>query len=160
MTWRVTPVSLGWRLNEPNEAQTFCCLRPKPDGGVALLTRMTLIGTVAALAAFATPVAAEGDATAGAKVFKRCSTCHTLTPGENRMGPTLAGVFGNKAGQQKFRYSKAMAASDLKWDEKTLDAYLANPTAVVKGGSMMFRVPKPEDRANLIAYLKTNPTED
>ena len=126
-----------------------------------MLSRMTLIGAVAALAAFAaTPAAATGDAIAGAKVFKRCSTCHSLTPGENQMGPTLAGVFGKKAGQQKFKYSKAMAAADLTWDEKTLDAYLANPTAVVKGTSMIFRVPKAEDRANLIAYLKTNPTED
>lgn len=120
---------------------------------------MTLIGAVVALAAFATPAAAEGDAAAGAKVYKRCSTCHSLTPGENMMGPSLAGVFGKKAAQESFKYSKAMAASGLTWDEKTLDAYLANPTAVVKGTSMIFRVPKAEDRANLIAYLKTNPTE-
>ncbi|HEY4545164.1 MAG TPA: c-type cytochrome [Pedomonas sp.] len=125
-----------------------------------MLTRISLIGTVAALAAFATPAAAEGDAVAGAKVYKRCSTCHSLAPGENMMGPSLAGVFGKKAGKQDFKYSKAMAAADITWDEKTLDAYLANPTAVVKGTSMMFRVPKAEDRANLIAYLKTNPTED
>ncbi len=129
-------------------------------------TRISLIGTLAVMAAaFATPALAssasgEGDAVAGAKVFKRCTTCHSLTPGENRAGPTLAGVFGKKAGQQKFKYSKAMAASGLTWDEKTLDAYLANPTAVVKGGTMMFRVPRAEDRANLIAYLKTNPTDD
>jgi len=125
-----------------------------------LLTRISLIVAAAALAAVATPAAAEGDAVAGAKVFKRCSTCHSLAPGENMMGPSLAGVFGKKAAQQDFKYSKAMAASGLTWDEKTLDTYLANPTAVVKGTSMIFRVPKAEDRANLIAYLKTNPTEE
>lgn len=124
-------------------------------------TRISLIGTLAVLAAaFATPASAEGDAVAGAKVFKRCSTCHSLTPDDNRMGPTLAGVFGSKAGQQKFKYSKAMAESGLTWNAETLDAYLANPSAVVKGTSMIFRVPKPEDRANLIEYLKTNPTEE
>lgn len=125
-----------------------------------MLTRISLIGALAVSAAVATPAAAEGDAVAGAKVFKRCSTCHSLEPGENMMGPTLAGVFGKKAGQEDFKYSKAMAASDLVWDEKTLDTYLANPMATVKGTRMIFRVPKAEDRANLIAYLKTNPTED
>ena len=125
-----------------------------------MLIRFSLIGAVAALLATAGPAAAEGDPVAGAKVYKRCSTCHSLAPGENMMGPSLAGVFGKKAAQQDFKYSKAMAASGLVWDEKTLDAYLANPSAVVKGTSMMFRVPKAEDRANLIAYLKTNPTED
>ncbi|WP_310593365.1 c-type cytochrome [Pedomonas mirosovicensis] len=123
------------------------------------MIRFSLIGVMAMMAA-ATPAAADGDPAAGAKVFKRCSTCHSLVPGENMMGPTLAGVFGRKAGQQEFKYSKAMASSGITWDEKTLDTFLANPTAMVKGTSMMFRVPKPEDRANLIAYLKTNPTEE
>lgn len=123
--------------------------------------RISMIGILAAMAAaVATSASAEGDAAAGEKVFKRCSTCHSLKPGDNRMGPTLAGVFGSKAGQQKFKYSKAMAESGLIWDAETLDAYLANPAAVVKGGSMIFRVPKPEDRANLIAYLKSTPTEE
>jgi len=122
-----------------------------------VLIRFSLIGAVAMLAA-AAPAAAEGDPVAGAKVFKRCSSCHSLEAGDNMMGPSLAGVFGRKAGQADFKYTKAMAESGLTWDEETLDAYLANPMQVVKGTSMMFRLPKAEDRANLIAYLKTNPT--
>lgn len=125
-----------------------------------MLIRFSLTAAVAALLAAAGPAAAEGDPAAGEKVFKRCSSCHSLAPGENRIGPTLAGVFGQKAAQQDFRYSKGMEASGLVWDEETLDAYLANPRAVVKGTSMVLRVPKPEDRANVIAYLKSNPTED
>lgn len=124
------------------------------------MMRFSMVAVAAAaVISTASPAAAEGDPVAGARVFKRCVACHSLKPDENSIGPSLAGVYGAKAGTKKFNYSKELAASKLVWDEKTLDAYLADPKAVVPNTRMVFKVVKPEDRANLIAYLKTNPTK-
>jgi cytochrome c len=109
-----------------------------------------------ALMLIAGPVLAEGDAAAGEKLFVKCKTCHTLEAGKNKVGPSLAGLIGRPAGSiADFNYSDAMKASGLTWDEATLDAYLADPKGKVPGNKMIFPgVKKPEDRANLIAYLK------
>lgn len=71
------------------------------------------------------------------------------------MGPNLHGLFGRKAGSvQGFAYSKAMKASGIVWDAKTLDRYLAAPTTTVPGTRMVAKVGDPARRAALIAYLK------
>lgn len=71
------------------------------------------------------------------------------------MGPNLHGLFGRKAGSvQGFAYSEAMKASGIVWDAKTLDRYLAAPTATVPGTRMVAKVGNPARRAALIAYLK------
>lgn len=113
-----------------------------------------------ALAAAAGPARAEGDPAAGKMVFRKCAACHTVQPGKNRVGPSLAGVFGRKPGTAAgFKYSSAMTAfgADGKvWDAATLDTYLTNPREVVKGTRMVFPgLRKAEDRANVIAYLKS-----
>jgi len=94
---------------------------------------------------------------AGEKVFKRqCGACHTVEAGKNRVGPSLAGVVGRPAAQiSGFRYSEPMKSSNITWTEDKLDAYLANPKAVVPKGSMAYvGLKKPDDRAAVIAYLK------
>jgi cytochrome c len=66
-----------------------------------------------------------------------CRTCHSTKPGDNRLGPSLAGVFGRKAASaQGYSYSDAMKNSGVTWDEGTLDRFLANPDAAVPGNGM------------------------
>ena len=113
----------------------------------ALIAGALLLGSQAALA--------EGDAAAGEKVFRKCKACHSLEAGENKIGPSLHGVFGRTAGTvEGFKYSDAMKESGIVWDESTLDAYLENPKKNVPGTRMAFPgLRKEEDRANVIAYL-------
>jgi cytochrome c len=93
----------------------------------------------------------------GETVFKKnCAICHTLEPGKNKIGPSLAGVVGRKAGSVPgFTYSAANKNSGDTWDEKTLDTYLTDPRKFVPGTKMVFAgVKSPEDRKALIEYLK------
>ncbi len=97
-----------------------------------------------------------GNPVRGKQTFRFCAFCHSLKPGEIRAGPSLAGLFGRNAGSVKgFRYSKALKESAVVWDERTLDAWLANPWKFVPGNRMRFRgLKSPEIRANVIVYLK------
>jgi cytochrome c len=99
--------------------------------------------------------AADGDASRGEKLFVRCSACHSVD-GQKKMGPSLAGVIGRKAGSVAgVRYSKALAQSDLLWTDKNLDAYLTAPATLVPGTTMTMRIPKDQDRQDLISYLRS-----
>ncbi len=99
---------------------------------------------------------AEGDAAKGKKVFKKCKTCHTFDPGKKKIGPHLKGIIGRKSGSvEGYKYSKAMKAADIVWDEANLDEYLKKPKAFVKGTKMTFAgLKKDSQRQDLIAYLK------
>jgi len=105
--------------------------------------------------ASAAPAAADSDAAHGEELYNsRCVACHS--PDANRVGPRHRGVVGRKAGSlTDFNYSKALKASDVVWDEQTLDKWLTNPQAFIPGQRMNFRVSDPQDRADIIAYLKT-----
>ena len=111
---------------------------------------------IAALTFAAVPANADADAERGKIVFKKCKACHLVDKEKNRIGPHLVGLFGRDAGSLKgYRYSKAMKAAEIVWEEETLDAYLKAPRKYVKGTKMAFAgLKKPEDRAALIAYLK------
>jgi cytochrome c len=101
------------------------------------------------------PAVAEGDVALGQKAFQRCSACHSNTD-QKKAGPGLGGIVGRAAGSvEGVRYSEAMKASGLVWDEATLDRFLAAPREVVPKTTMTVGVPKPEDRQNIIAYLKS-----
>jgi cytochrome c len=106
---------------------------------------------------FSSTAHAEGDPAAGKTVFNKCAVCHTVDPAKKGVGPTLFGVVGrHSASLDGYSYSPAMKAADKTWDDATLDVYLTNPQAMVKGSKMLFPgLPKPEDRANVIAYLST-----
>lgn len=87
-------------------------------------------------------VAQEGDANAGAVVFKKCAACHVVDKDQNKVGPSLQGVLGRTAGTHpNFKYSSAMVTAGkagLVWDEAALREYLRNPRAKVKGTKMAF----------------------
>ena len=124
----------------------------------AALTAGTL-----AVAAQAAPAAAPaaampaGNAAAGEKVFVQCKTCHVAEKGVNRIGPSLWGVVGRHSGSiPGFNYSAANKNSGLVWDAPTLFRYLEAPQKVVPGTKMAFAgLKKPQDRADVIAYLAT-----
>jgi len=84
--------------------------------------------------------AADGDSSRGANLFENCAACHSLEPDKNMTGPSLAGFWKRKAGtvESFTRYSPALASSDIVWDDKTLDAWLANPQHVIPGNTMTF----------------------
>jgi len=86
----------------------------------------------------AVPVSAatmvSGDAAAGRQVFKKCEACHSLEPGKNLVGPSLAGVVGRKAGSEPgYDYSPAMKQAKYIWSPATLDPYLTDPQKAVPG---------------------------
>lgn len=102
-----------------------------------------------------------GDAVRGADLFKlQCSACHQIGDGAvNRVGPRLNGLFGRRAGSIKdFTYSKSMArmgSDGLTWTLETLDAYVANPKALVSGTRMNYKgLNDPEARAALLAFIR------
>lgn len=99
-----------------------------------------------------------GDPSKGAQVFRNCLACHSAEPGVNMTGPSLTGIFGRKAGSLEsfHRYSDALKASGIVWDEKSLDAWIRNPAALVPDNEMRFPgIPDATARANLIAFLHT-----
>src|SRR4051812_43624429 len=83
---------------------------------------------------------AEGDASRGEKLYQNCNACHALEPNRNLTGPSLAGVVGRKAGglDSFTRYSDPLKSSGIVWDEKSLDAWLADPRHLVPGNEMIF----------------------
>src|SRR3990172_2488840 len=93
---------------------------------VFALTLGAVLGAGAALA--------DGDAAKGETVFKKCKACHTLEAGKNRVGPSLAGLFGRAAGTvEGFKYSDAMMASGITWDEDSLKNYITDPKKAIPG---------------------------
>jgi cytochrome c len=122
------------------------------------MTKIAALGLSLVIALSAAPAFAEGDAAKGAKVFKKCKACHTIEKdGKNKVGPNLFGIVGQKSAQvEGFKYSKAMKAADLTWDDSNLDQYLTKPRAFVKGTKMSFAgIKKESQRQDLLAYLKT-----
>lgn len=111
-------------------------------------------GLLTSAAALALPA---GDAARGATVFQACAACHSTAPGVQMTGPSLATIWGRKAGTVAGfpRYSSAMNRVDLTWNETTLDQWLSDPQALVPGTSMTFPgLHDPRARADVIAYLR------
>ena len=92
----------------------------------------------------------------GKKVFKKCKSCHSFT--KNKLGPSLGNIIDQKAGTvEGFKYSKAMAKSDIIWNDCSLDSFLKKPRKYIKGTKMRFSgIKKESHRKALIEYLKEN----
>lgn len=99
------------------------------------------------------PQAAEGS-----KLYKRvCFACHASEAGQNKIGPSLFGVAGRKAGTGPgFSYSQAMKDANVTWNDEAIDQYITDPKKFVPGNKMVYAGLKKEDeRKEIIAYLKT-----
>ncbi len=100
---------------------------------------------------------AEEELDVGARAFRACAACHSLSPGRHMTGPSLAGIWQRKAGSVEGfqRYSPALSAADLVWNEATLHAWIADPGALVPGNRMTFAgIKDKRARQGLIALLK------
>ena len=97
--------------------------------------------------------ALTGDPARGQTLYQGCMDCHSID--KNDVGPMHRGVVGRRAGiVPGYSYSPALKKSGLTWDEPTLDRWLINPSALVPDTKMFYEVESPQDRADLIAYLK------
>jgi cytochrome c len=95
----------------------------------------------------------HGDAVHGKTLYQGCQACHSID--EDDLGPRHRGVVGRRAGSiEGYAYSKALQNSGLTWDETTLDRWLTNPSALVPGTKMFFKIDDAQARADVIAYLK------
>jgi cytochrome c len=95
----------------------------------------------------------------GAKVFKKCTACHSIAQGGgNKIGPTLWGVLGRKAGSiSDYKYSKAMAAHGKTWSFDEMNSFLIKPKDWIKGTKMSFAgLKNAKDRAAVILYMNEN----
>jgi cytochrome c len=103
---------------------------------------------------------AAGDAVKGKAAFARqCAICHTVDKGgDNRFGPNLFGILGQKAGSVPgFNYSRAfkMAAS-WDWNEDLVAGWIGAPGQMVPGTAMgVFQGIAQSDRDDIVAYLAT-----
>jgi cytochrome c len=104
-------------------------------------------------------VLAAADPAAGEKLFAKCTACHTVNAGgANGIGPNIHGAMGKAiAGVSPgFAYSSDLAAKGGTWTYENMDAWLKSPKAFAAGTKMSFAgLSKPEDRANIMAYLKS-----
>jgi cytochrome c len=102
---------------------------------------------------------AIADVNKGAKIFKKCASCHTIGKGEMaKVGPNLYGVVNRPKGSNAgFEYSVAMKNKGGKWDIESINGFITKPKEYVSGTKMAFSgLKKPQDRADVIAYLKQN----
>jgi cytochrome c len=116
-----------------------------------------LFAAVAAILV-SSPVYAQQDSVArGERGFRVCAVCHSLEPDRNMTGPSLANLWGRKAGSLPSfdRYSDALRTSGIIWDDRSLDAWLTDPDRTVPDNEMPFEGLKDERaRATLLAFLK------
>lgn len=111
------------------------------------------LGMLLASGAFA----AAGNTQLGQRVFTdHCAGCHAVQPGQTKIGPSLSGIVGSKAGTVPgFKFSSAMKNANVTWDDGTLDKFLANPNGFIHGTRMFTNLGNSGDRENVIAYLST-----
>ncbi len=123
------------------------------------MKRMTNAAALLAIAVLALSVGARSAAAdSGEDVFTdNCAVCHSPDAGTNKLGPSLFGIVGRKAGSvADYTYTPAAKNSGLTWDAATLDKYITDPQAVVPGTKMLFPgVKSADDRKALIGYLAT-----
>ena len=106
------------------------------------------------IALFASTSAADG-----AKVFKKCTSCHNIAQGSgNKIGPALWGVLGRQAGSiSDYKYSKVMVAYGKTWSFEEMNGFLTKPKDWIKGTKMSFAgLKNPKDRAAVILYMNEN----
>jgi cytochrome c len=120
---------------------------------------MRLVAPIFVLVALSAPIVGQAaDLGAGKAIFAQtCEKCHSLQVGVNEVGPSLWHIVGRPtAAIPGYMYSDALKAMHTEWTEPELDAYLEKPRGDVHGAEMYFKgLPKQRDRANVIAYLRS-----
>jgi len=99
---------------------------------------------------------ASTNASEGAKVFKKCAACHSISKGGgNKIGPALWGVIGRQAGSiADYKYSKALASHGKTWSFDEMNGFLIKPKDWIKGTKMSFAgLKSAKDRAAVILYM-------
>lgn len=120
----------------------------------------TILATALTLAIAVTAGTADAKEK-GEKLFKKkCGLCHSMEPGKHKIGPSLAGVVGKKAGTTDFKKYKAFkGGTNIVWDEANLDAWITNQKdflkskGIKKKTTMKAKIKKEKDRKNIIAYI-------
>lgn len=117
-----------------------------------------LLFVALAVAIVSSPARAQQDSAArGERDFRACAPCHSLKPDRNMTGPSLASLWGRKAGSLPSfdRYSDALKSSGIIWDDRALDAWLTDPERMVPDNEMPFEgIKDARVRADLLAFLK------
>jgi cytochrome c len=99
----------------------------------------------------------EGNSVRGQRLFGACAACHSLQPDQSMTGPSLAGIWNRRAGSLASftRYSPALQSTNIVWNDKTLDDWIANPQHLVPGNQMTFDgIKDARQRDDLLAFLK------
>src|SRR3984893_9327371 len=142
--------------------------RPGPPGGRARqvsafwkqgrpAVRKFAIAALVTFASLSSALAEQGDASRGQQDFRACAPCHSLEPDRNMTGPSLASLWGRKAGSLPSfeRYSDALKSSGIIWDDRALDGWLTDPQRMVPDNEMTFQgIKDGRVRADLLAFLK------
>jgi cytochrome c len=119
--------------------------------------RKFAIVALVTFASLSSALAESGDLSRGQQDFKACAPCHSLEPDRNMTGPSLANLWGRKAGSLPSfeRYSDALKSSGIIWDDRALDGWLTDPQHMVPDNDMPFEGIKDAlVRADLLAFLK------
>lgn len=120
---------------------------------------LRFLAPLLAILALAAPARAETETSDAQVAFNNaCRTCHSMKEGDHRLGPSLYGIVGRKAGSiEGYGFSSAMQQSNVVWDEATLDAFIENPDKVVHGNAMKpyGGIDDPAQRSEIVAYLKS-----
>ena len=112
---------------------------------------------LATIALLSPALAQNGDVSRGQQDFRACAPCHSLEPDRNMTGPSLANLWGRKAGSLPSfeRYSDALKSSGIIWDDRALDGWLTDPERMVPDNEMPFEgIKDARVRADLLAFLK------
>lgn len=130
-----------------------------------MLLRNVAVLLAASLALWSTKgfTSDAGNPELGRQVFRACAACHSLVPGRHMTGPSLASIWDRKAGTVEgfTRYSDGLKQADIVWDDYSLDAWLANPGALIPGNRMTFGGLSDEtQRRDLIAFLRSISQEE
>ena len=138
----------GFRTDHQRTRQTFTIAT------TCFSAMIMLLAISAPQGGFSQSEGTTGDAQRGKELFeKRCGGCHALD--KDKEGPRLGNVFGRKAGSiPTFKYSDSLKSAQVVWNEASLDKWLVNTDSVVPDNDMDFHVPKSDECADIIDYLR------
>ena len=124
--------------------------------GRSTMSKFAIVALVT-FASLSSALADQGDASRGQQDFRACAPCHSLQADRNMTGPSLANLWGRKAGGLPSfeRYSDALKSSGIIWDDRSLDGWLTDPDRMVPDNEMPFNgIKDARVRADLLAFLE------